>query len=271
MSKAAVIQMASGPNLQANLLAAERLLNQAHDAGATLAVLPENFAYMAKRDADRLAIGEALGEGPCQQMLSRFAARTGMWIVGGTIALTGCRPDRVRAACLVYDGTGRLAARYDKMHLFDVSLPEVAETYRESATFEPGDETVVVDTPIGRLGLAVCYDLRFPELFRRLSAAGAELVALPAAFTAATGRAHWDVLVRARAVENLCYLLASAQGGFHANGRETWGHSMIVDPWGEVLAASRQQDSGIAVAELSLPALRERRQRFPALAHRRLA
>ncbi len=270
MTKAAVIQMASGPNLQANLLAAERLLNQAHDAGATLAVLPENFAFMGAHDADRLAHAEALGEGPCQQMLSRFAARTRMWIVGGTIALIGHQPDRVRAACLVYDDTGRLAARYDKMHLFDVNLPEVAETYRESATFEPGDETVVVDTPLGRLGLAVCYDLRFPELFRQLSVKGAELVALPAAFTAATGRAHWDVLVRARAVENLCYVLAAAQGGFHASGRETWGRSMIVDPWGEVLAVARQQGSGTALAELSLPALQERRQRFPVLAHRRL-
>ncbi len=269
MSKIAAIQMASGPNVSANLIEAGRLIDQAVAAGARMVVLPENFAVMGMEERDKVELREKEGEGPIQEFLSRQAARHELWIVGGTVPLEASTPDKIRAACLVYDAEGRQVARYDKIHLFDVSLRESGEEYNESATIEPGDELVVVDTPFGKLGLAVCYDLRFPELFRNLVEQGAELIALPAAFTAITGKAHWEVLVRARAIENLCYLIASAQGGYHVSGRLTHGESMIVDPWGVVLDRL-SSGSGIVVAELDCEQLRNTRRTFPVLEHRRL-
>ena len=270
MNKIAAIQMASGPNISANLIEAGRLLAMAAESGAQLVVLPENFALMGMTEQDKVEQREREGEGPIQEFLSRQAERHELWIVGGTIPLESPVRDRIRAACLVYDAGGRQVARYDKIHLFDVALRESGEEYNESATIQPGSEPVVLDTPFGRLGLAVCYDLRFPELFRTLARRGAELIALPAAFTAITGKAHWEVLVRARAIENLCYLIASAQGGYHVSGRITHGDSMIVDPWGSVLD-HLPSGSGIVIAEIDSQELHNRRRTFPALEHRRLA
>lgn len=269
MSNVAALQMVSGSDPDRNLAAAGELLRRAADAGAKLAVLPENFAFMGRREADKLTVAEPDGSGPIQDFLSETAARCGLWIVGGTVPLRGPTGKRCFAASLVYDNEGRRAARFDKIHLFDVSVPDSGEQYKESASTIPGDDCVVLDTPLGRLGLAVCYDLRFPELFRRLSADGAELVALPSAFTAATGRAHWEVLVRARAIENLVYVIAPNQGGRHASGRETFGDTMIVDPWGRVLDRV-PSGPGLALAEIDRAALLRTRERFPCLDHRKI-
>ncbi len=260
--------MASGPQVSANLTEAARLIGQAAAAGAKLVVLPENFAIMPMKESDRLSAMETEGQGPIQVFLAAQARRFGIWLVGGTIPLKGQQPDRVRAACLLYNDKGAQVARYDKIHLFDVRL-ENGEQYNESASIEPGESTVVVSTPFGRLGLAVCYDLRFPELFRRLLDDGAELVAVPSAFTARTGRAHWEVLVRARAVENLAYVIASAQGGYHLNGRETYGDSMIVNPWGEVMDRLGR-GSGYVIAECDRNLQDRMRSNFPTIKHRRL-
>ena len=267
--KAAAVQMASGPNVSANLLEVERLAEEAAGSGAGLLVLPENFAFMGLAERDILAIGEADGAGPLQDFLAQLARRLGIWLVGGTVPIRVPAADKVRAACLVYDGRGRCVARYDKIHLFDVHLIETDEHYRESETIEPGDRVCVVDSPFGRLGLAVCYDLRFPELFRAMQDQGVELIALPAAFTALTGRAHWATLVRARAVENLSYVVAAAQGGFHVSGRETYGHSQVVDPWGNTLA-QLPRGTGVVSAVLDPELQAATRRNFPCLEHRRL-
>lgn len=266
--RAAAIQMCSGPELADNLREAMRWLDEAARAGARLAVLPENFAFLGRSDAERLSAAEPPDDGPIQEFLAGRARALGMWIVGGTVPLATPQGKRLRAAALVYDDEGHCIARYDKMHLFDVSLPERNEHYRESAVTEPGTGPCVVPTPFGRLGIAVCYDLRFPELFRRMLDDGMELVALPAAFTVPTGRAHWELLVRARAVENLCPVIAAAQEGRHPHGRETYGDTMIVGAWGEVLAR-RPHGPGVVVADLDPAGLRDLRARFPALAHRR--
>lgn len=270
MPLAAVLQMTSGASLDANLATARALLERARAAGAVVAVLPENFALMGHQETDKLAAAEAYGEGPIQALLARSAAELGLWIVGGTIPLRVKDAERVAAASLVFDATGKPMARYDKMHLFDVDIPQRAERYRESATTAPGAEITVVKTPIGHLGLSVCYDMRFPELYRAMQAQGAEAFAVPSAFTVPTGQAHWEVLLRARAVENLCYVLAAAQGGRHENGRETYGDSMIIDPWGRILARVAEPGPGLALAEIDLDLQRDLRTRFPALTHRRL-
>ncbi len=268
--KAAAIQMNSLADVEANLASARSLLEQAHARGVKLAALPENFPIMGRREADKLEVAEALGEGPIQAFLSRCARELEMWIIGGTIPIRSeTRAGKVAAASLVFDDTGRFVARYDKIHLFDVDLPDREERYRESATIAPGSKPVVVATPLGRVGLSVCYDVRFPELFRHLQVQGAEILCLPAAFTAATGRAHWETLIRARAIENLCYVIAPAQSGRHANGRETWGDSMIVDPWGHVLDRVGEVGAGLAVAEIDLTMQKQVRERFPSLNHRR--
>jgi len=269
MTVFACIQMASGPNVGANLLEAERLIEQAVSRNAKLVVLPENFALMGMSERDKVAVREPEGTGPMQAFLSSQAARHGIWIVGGTIPLAATSADKVRAACLVFDERGKQVARYDKIHLFDVKLVDSHEQYTESETIEPDDKVVVVDTPFGRMGLAVCYDLRFPELFRQQLDQGMEFLALPAAFTAITGRAHWEVLVRARAIENLCYVAAAAQGGYHLSGRETHGHSMIVDPWGIVLD-SLARGPGVVCADIDLVRLESARRNFPSIQHRRL-
>ncbi|HEB58707.1 MAG TPA: carbon-nitrogen hydrolase family protein [Gammaproteobacteria bacterium] len=269
MKRAAAIQMASGPNVGANLTEAGRLISRAVEAGAGLVVLPENFALMGMKEEDKVAIREKEGEGPIQQFLAEQAARHGIWLVGGTVPLEAGDAGHIRAACLVYDEEGKQRARYDKIHLFDVQLEENGETYNESATIEPGNEVVVVDTPFGCLGLAVCYDLRFPELFRQLANKGVEIIALPSAFTALTGRAHWESLVRARAIENVAYVVAAGQGGYHVNGRETHGDSMIVDPWGQVLDRL-PRGSGLVVADIDLDKVSQTRRSFPVLEHRRI-
>jgi len=269
VKRVAAIQMASGPNVRANLTEAARLISRAVDAGAELLVLPENFAIMGLREEDKVKVREIYGQGPIQDFLAEQAHQHHTWIVGGTVPLTAKDSQHVRAACLLFDDRGEVKARYDKVHLFDVHLSESKETYDESTTTEPGETATVVDTPFGRLGLAVCYDLRFPELFRRMSDEGAELFAIPSAFTAITGRAHWEVLVRARAIENLCYVIAAAQGGYHVNGRETHGDSMIVDPWGRVLDRL-PRGSGFVVSNVDLDKVRNTRRNFPVLQHRKI-
>jgi nitrilase len=270
VSKVAAIQMTSGADVAHNLDSARALLRGARQQDATVAVLPENFAFMGRGEAAKLAIAEEPGAGPIQEFLAEAARQHGFWIVGGTVPLKVPGEPRVAAACLVYDAKGRQVARYDKIHLFDVDVPGKLESHRESKAVRPGSQPVLVDTPAGRLGLAVCYDVRFPELFRQLLAAGAEWFSLPSAFTVPTGRAHWELLLRTRAVENLCYLVAAAQSGFHDNGRETHGDSMIVEPWGRVVARL-PRGTGVIAAELDLARQRRLRQDFPAVDHRRLA
>lgn len=266
MTLIAAIQMTSGSDVEANLAEAGRLVSEAAAQGARMAVLPENFAIMAANDAERLAVGEEDGEGPIQAFLARAASEHGLWLLGGTIPLRA-GGNRVYAASLLYNDRGERVARYDKIHLFDVRLGN-GEQYFESNGIVAGRLPVVVDTPFGRLGLSVCYDVRFPELYRRLLDEGAEIVAIPSAFTAYTGRAHWETLIRARAIENLVYVVAAAQSGRHPNGRETHGHSMIVSPWGDVLAC-RPQGPGVVVAACDLSPLAAVRERFPSIAHRK--
>lgn len=268
--KVAALQIASGSNISANLAKIEKLAEEVAKKGAELVVFPENFAFMDGRCSDMLSVREPDGNGPLQNFLSQLASRLGIWIVGGTIPLETADAYKVHAACLVYNDKGERVARYNKMHLFDVHLPETDERYEESSTIEPGDQVVVIDTPLGRMGIAVCYDLRFPELFRAMLDQSAEFVVLPAAFTALTGKAHWDILVRARAIENLIYVVASAQGGFHINSRETYGHSMIVDPWGTVLD-ERGRNSGFVIADLRQEFQETTRRNFPCIDHRRLS
>jgi nitrilase len=259
--------MTSGPEVAANLEQARALLEEAAARGARLAALPENFSFMGLKDADKRAVAEPERAGPVQDFLAAEARRLRLWIVGGTVPLVAGADGRVAAASLVYDSDGVRVARYDKIHLFDVDIPGRAESYRESANVAPGARATVVDTPLGRLGLSVCYDVRFPELYRHLSANGAQILTVPSAFTSPTGRAHWETLLRARAIENLCYVVAPAQSGFHPSGRETYGDSMIVDYWGRVLQRV-PRGRGCALAEVDLAAQANVRESFPALVHR---
>jgi predicted amidohydrolase len=267
--RVAALQMTSAAEVAVNLEVAARLLAEARAAGARVAVLPENFSFMGMRDADKRAIAEADGDGPVQRFLSQQSRQLGLWIVGGTTPIAQEAGGRVSAACLVYGDDGRRASRYDKMHLFDVDVPGRTESYRESKNVAPGEQAVLVPTPAGLLGLSVCYDVRFPELYRQLSAAGAQWFSVPSAFTVPTGRAHWETLLRARAIENLGYVVAAAQWGRHASGRETYGDSLIVDYWGTVIARL-SSGVGVLVAELDLAAQAETRRNFPALTHRLL-
>jgi nitrilase len=269
MSVVAAIQMTSSHIVDDNLSLAGRLLREAKEAGAEIACLPENFAFMGLKDVDKKAIAEADGDGPAQAFLRDSARALKLWILGGTINIRGGADGRVANASLLIDSDGRRVARYDKIHLFDVTIPGRNEQYRESDTVVPGRRTAIADTPVGRLGLSVCYDMRFPELYRELVLEGAEWFAMPAAFTVPTGRAHWETLLRARAIENLCYVVAPAQGGMHTSGRETYGDSLIVDYWGQVLARLAT-GSGVVTADLDLAKQAETRERFPALENRRL-
>jgi len=261
--------MASGPNVIANLEEAEKLIKTAVQQDAELIVLPENFAIMGLTEMDKVAIAETAGEGPIQQFLSQQASKHEVWIVGGTIPIEASVTGKVYSASLLYNNSGEMIARYDKIHLFDVLLEDSNESYTESETIESGDDVVVVDTPFGKLGMAVCYDLRFPELFRAMADVGMEICVLPSAFTSLTGRAHWESLLRARAIENLCFMVAPDQGGYHKNGRETYGDSMIIDPWGVVLNRL-PHGTGVVVSEIDLVKLRRTRQNFPVLQHKRL-
>ena len=268
MSKCAAIQMASSPNISSNLLVADKLIAEAAKSGAKLVALPENFALMGEHEADKLMAKEIDGKGPIQNFLASVAKKYSVWIVGGTIPIEGTDNNKVRAACLVYNDSGERVARYDKVHLFDVNVPGTNEVYRESDSIEPGTEPLVFQTPFGRMGIAICYDLRFPEIFRKMARQNVEILVVPSAFTAETGAAHWEVLLRARAVENLCYVIAPNQGGFHLNGRKTFGHSMIIDPWGVVLDCYKT-GSGFVSAEIDRDRLEKVRGAFPVLDHRR--
>ena len=263
----AAVQMTSAADVASNLQSAATLLEQAAAAGARVALLPENFSFMGRRDADKRAIAERDGSGLVQDFLSRRARELGIWIVAGTTPIADTPGERVAAACLVYDDQGGRVARYDKIHLFDVDIPGRAEKYRESANIAPGSRLGLVPTPAGLLGLSVCYDMRFPELYRPMAAAGAQWFTVPAAFTVPTGRAHWETLLRARAIENLCFVVAAAQWGQHESGRETYGDSIIVDYWGTVLARLGT-GQGVILADLDLQAQRLARRDFPALSHR---
>jgi predicted amidohydrolase len=263
--RVAGVQMASGPKPAANLNEARRLIEMAVAQGAQLVVLPEYFAIMGMKDEDKVAVREEEGSGPIQQFLSDTAKKHGIWLVGGSVPLVCSNPHKIRNSCLVYDADGKLAARYDKIHLFGLQLGD--ERYLESKTIESGDEVVVAETPFGRMGLSVCYDLRFPELYRAMK--DVDIILMPAAFTETTGRAHWETLVRARAIENLAYVIAAAQGGYHVNGRETHGNSMIVDPWGVVLDRL-PRGSGMVIANISPAHLASLRKSLPALTHRTL-
>jgi predicted amidohydrolase len=263
----AAIQMTSGPDVAANLAAAGALLERAAREGARVAALPENFSFMGRADADKRAVGERDGDGPVQQFLAERARALGLWIVGGTTPISQQPGERVAAACLVYNDQGERIARYDKVHLFDVAIPGRAEKYRESANTAPGARQVLVPTPAGLLGLSVCYDVRFPELYRPMAAAGAQWFTVPSAFTLPTGRAHWETLLRARAIENLSYVVAPAQWGRHASGRETYGDSLIIDYWGAILSRLPSGE-GVIVGRLDLAAQEVARRDFPALSHR---
>lgn len=264
--KVAAIQMASGPNVEGNLNEARRHIAKAVEQGAKLVVLPEFFAIMGMDEQDKLKVREQAGSGNIQQFLSETARKHKIWLVGGSIPLAANAPDKVRNSCLVYDETGAQVARYDKIHLFNLTLGN--EQYNEAQTIEAGNQVVVIDSPFGRIGLAVCYDLRFPELFRAMK--NVDIIVLPAAFTATTGKMHWEPLVRARAIENLSYFIAAAQGGYHVNGRETHGHSMIVDPWGRILD-ELQRGSGVVVADINPSYQASLRKSLPALTHRTLS
>lgn len=260
----AAVQMVSGLSLDDNLRQAAHWIEQAVRSGARLVALPEYFCFMGRKDPDKLALAENPLDGPIQLFLSQQATRHGIWLVGGTLPLHSPDSDRIYNACLVFDPTGRQAARYDKIHLF--SFQKNSESYDESISIRPGDEPPqVFQMPFGRVSLAVCYDLRFPEFFR--AQGDVRLMVVPAAFTYTTGSVHWEVLLRARAIENQCYVLASAQGGTHESGRRTWGHSMLIDPWGDVLDCL-PDGPGFVSGTLDAARLDAVRQALPALRHR---
>ncbi len=267
MMKVAALQMVATPDLDRNLDAARRLIAQAADGGAELVALPEYFCLMGRRDDDKLRIAETPGDGPIQQALAEAAQRHRLWLVGGTLPLRGHDGAHALNSCIVFGPDGRAAARYDKIHLF--AFDNGRERYDEGRTLDAGGTPVALQAGPLRVGLSICYDLRFPELYRALMQPPCDLIVVPAAFTYTTGRAHWELLLRARAVENQCYVLAAAQGGTHENGRRTWGHSLVADPWGEVLAC-RDEGEGVVMASIDPARIAEVRLQLPALAHRRL-
>lgn len=261
--KIAAIQMASGPYVTANLSEAERLIEVAANQGAKLVALPEYFALMGFKETDKVAAREEEGKGPIQQFLKSMAKKHKIWLIGGSVPLVSNFPNKVRNSCLVYDDQGQQVARYDKIHLFGLNLGN--EQYHEEKTIESGDVIKVVDTPFGKIGLSICYDLRFPELYRAMK--DVNIIVVPSAFTDTTGKAHWETLVRARAIENLSYVMAPAQGGYHLSGRETHGNSMIVDPWGVVLDRL-PRGSGVVIAAMNPKYQASLRASLPALKHR---
>lgn len=261
--KVAGIQMASSPQVASNLTEADRLINIAVEQGAKVIVLPEYFCLMGLQDADKVKIREKEGRGPIQTFLSKTAKKHKVWIIGGTVPLESNSPKKMRNSCLVYNEIGDQVARYDKIHLFGLDLG--TEHYHEENTIEPGDQVVVVDTPYGKIGLSACYDLRFPELYRAMGEV--DMIVVPSAFTDTTGKAHWETLIRARAIENMCYVIAPAQGGYHLSGRETHGNSMIVDPWGVVLDRL-PRGSGVVIASINTQYQNSLRNSLPALSHK---
>jgi nitrilase len=272
VSKIAAIQMASGPIVQGNLMQAAELIKEASDKGADMVVLPENFAIMGENEEQRVAIAEEAGQGIIQDTLSQLAANFGIWIIAGTIPLKTKLPNKTTATSIMFNHEGKQVARYDKIHLFDVILDEGNkdnETYNESKTTVAGKDVVVVETPFGKIGMAVGYDLRFPKLCRTLIEQGAEILLIPSAFTELTGKAHWEPLLRARAIENLSYVVAPAQGGYHVNGKTTYGNSMMIDFWGEIRDRSNK-GANVIMMDIDLQIQRRVRQNFPVLNHRKL-
>lgn len=265
--KVSVIQMTSCTNVDKNLACVSMLVEQVMVQKPSLIVLPENFAYMGLNEADKLNQAEVFGEGVIQDTISQLAKKHGVWIVAGTIPIKSEEPSRCFASSLVFNAQGECIKRYDKIHLFDVQV-SATEAHKESNSTCAGNELAVVDTPVGRIGLSVCYDVRFPELYRQLRDKCADIFIVPAAFTFDTGKVHWQVLLQARAIENLCYVLASNQGGVHQNGRKTFGHSMIISPWGKIEANLETDDISYATAEIDMDAMHKRRQIFPCLEHR---
>jgi len=261
--KMAAIQMASGPQVAANLSEAERLIEIAANQGAKLVVLPEYFAIMGLKETDKVAVREEEGKGPIQDFLKKIAKKHKIWLIGGSVPIVSNFPNKVRNSCLVYDDKGKQVARYDKIHLFGLDLGN--EHYHEENTIESGNKLQVVDTPFGKIGLSICYDLRFPELFRAMG--DVNIIVVPSAFTDTTGKAHWETLIRARAIENLSYVIAPAQGGYHLSGRETHGNSMIVDPWGVILDRL-PRGSGVVIAAMNPQYQQSLRKSLPALKHR---
>jgi predicted amidohydrolase len=259
----AAVQMVSTPVVEENIATARRLIGEAVDAGARLVLLPEYWAIMGMNDSDKVAKAEPLGAGPIQAFMSEMAREHGIWLLGGTLPLASDDPQRVINTTLVYDPKGEHVGRYDKIHLF--GFTKGTESYDEARTIVPGKSVGTIDTPLGKVGMSVCYDLRFPELYRAMGPVS--LIVVPAAFTYTTGRAHWEILLRARAIENQCYVLAAAQGGTHVNGRRTWGHSMLVDPWGEVKAV-KAEGEGIVAGEVDEIFIHGVRESLPALKHR---
>lgn len=264
--KVAAVQMVSTPDVAENIEIAQRLVTDAAAQGAALISLPEYWPMMAVHERDKLTLAEAPGSGPIQEAMAQMARQHAIWLVGGTLPLVSEHAQKVRNTLMVYAPDGRPAARYDKIHLF--SFTRGNECYDEARTIDPGESVQWVQTALGRVGLSVCYDLRFPELYRALG--DCNLIVVPSAFTYTTGAAHWEILLRARAIENQCYVLAAAQGGHHENGRRTWGHSMLVDPWGEIVA-SLEEGEGVVCAEIDLMKLQTIRDNLPALRHRRHA
>jgi deaminated glutathione amidase len=263
--KVAAVQMVSTPKVEENLAATGELIAQAAGQGAKLVALPEYFCILGLRDRDKVAAREEDGAGPIQEFLAATAARHGVWLVGGSVPLACADPGKVRNSCLVFDADGQRVARYDKIHLFGLDMG--AERYNEASTIEPGEAPVAIDSPFGRIALSICYDVRFPELYRSL--APMDIILVPSAFTATTGRAHWETLLRARAIENLAWVIAPAQGGRHANGRETHGHSMVIDPWGGIRGCL-PVGPGVVVVEIDPDFQAKMRTGLPALTHRAL-
>mgnify|MGYP003574918560 CR=1 FL=1 len=261
-SKVAAIQMCSSHDVDENLVVAEKMIAQAASNQARMVVLPENFAIMAKNPIERLAVKESFGEGKIQNFLAKAARTHQVWIVGGTIPIATNDANKVKAACLVYDDQGHFAARYDKIHLFDAVISDT-ETHQESQMIDPGHDIVSVDTPVGKLGLAICFDVRFPHQFRSLAKRGVEIIALPSAFTVRTGQAHWELLTRCRAIDTFAYIIGAGQGGTHSTGRQTYGHSIIVDPWGQIVAEKGDSEPGIIYAEIDLEHLYNTRKAIP--------
>lgn len=271
MKKIAAIQMCSSNILEENLASTAKLIKEAADQNASLIVLPEMFPIFGLAAVDKVRIKEEFGDnkGKIQSFLSEQAKENDVWLVGGTIPISSKIDSKICAACIVYDNNGKIVTRYDKMHLFDVFISD-NESYLESETTTPGNELEVIDTPVGKLGLSVCYDIRFPTLFTNLLNKGAELIAIPSAFTMKTGAAHWKLLARSRAVDTFSYVIGACQEGTHANGRKTYGHTLIVDPWGSVIAERTESGAGIVYAEINLKKLHEIRKSIPIREHQKL-
>ena len=265
----AAIQMCSSENVSQNLSTAQELIQEAKSQGATLVVLPENFSFMGLTDGHKLSIAEKFGEGPIQDFLHNISKENKLWIIAGTIPLRTKDPSKIFAACLVFNPQGACVARYDKMHLFDATIPNTNHSYKESNFIIPGKDVVTVKTPNLNIGLSICYDLRFPELYRTQLRQGSNLLCVPSAFTEKTGKVHWEILLRARAIENLSFVIASNQSGTHTSGRVTYGHTMIINPWGEILAEI-EQGVGVITSMLDLEFLNHIRNEFPSIEHRKL-